>query len=73
MSKLDRTFAAEAAYGSEKWCAATIGVGYDSWRKYRRRALESDGFPKRDALVGLTLKADVMAWLASRHSASKVK
>lgn len=30
--------------------------------------LEREGFPKLDRLIGLTLKADVMAWINRRRT-----
>lgn len=70
MGRIDRTFDPVSAYGSEQWCAATMGYGYDNWRKHIRATLEAEGFPRRDPLVGLTLKADVEAWLAKRRRVS---
>lgn len=70
MGRIDRTFDPVSAYGSEQWCAAKLGYGYENWRKNIRTALEAEGFPRRDPLVGLTLKADVEAWLAKRRRVS---
>lgn len=37
------------------------------WLRRTRAALEAEGFPPKDKLVGLTLAADVNAWLAKRR------
>lgn len=37
------------------------------WLRKTRAALEAEGFPPKDRLVGLTLAADVNAWLARRR------
>lgn len=66
MSVHDHTFHEQAAYGSERWVAITLGKSVD-WLKKHRAELESDGFPQKDRLVGLTMKADVEAWLGRRR------
>lgn len=55
-----------AAYGSERWCAQRLGKTYEWFRK-ARVALEAEGFPPRDRLIGMTHKADVETWLARRR------
>ncbi len=55
-----------AAYGSDRWCADRLGKSVSWFRKHRPR-LEREGFPRKDALIGLTLKADVDAFLARRR------
>jgi hypothetical protein len=62
----DPTFADFAVYGSEKWCAARVGRTYEWFRK-ARPALEAEGFPRRDRLIGLTHKGDVDTWLSRRR------
>jgi hypothetical protein len=62
----DPSLSDAAAYGSIQWCADTLGKTRDWFRK-NRPALEADGFPRVDRLVGLTLKSDVHAWLARRR------
>ena len=64
--KIDPTFSADAAYGSMKWCAARLGRSVD-WLRDSREKLEREGFPRIDPLLGLTLKADVEAFLARRR------
>lgn len=64
--KIDPTFSADAAYGSLKWCASRLGRSVD-WLREARGRLEREGFPEVDPLVGLTLKADVDAFLAKRR------
>ncbi len=64
--KQDATFSETAAYGSDAWCAATLGKSLN-WFKTNRPVLEREGFPKKDGLIGQTLKGDVDAWLARRR------
>jgi hypothetical protein len=64
--KQDATFSDTAAYGSDAWCAATLGKSLN-WFKTNRPVLEREGFPKKDGLIGQTLKGDVDAWLARRR------
>lgn len=66
MTAHDPTFTPESAYGSERWCSLTLGKSYEWFRK-ARPDLEADGFPRRDALLKLTMKADVHAWIARRR------
>ncbi len=61
----DHSLDPAAAYGSERWCAQRLGKSYEWFRK-ARPSLEQEGFPRRDGLVGLTMKADVEAWLSRR-------
>ena len=69
MGKVDRTFSEVSAYGSVSWCAETLGRSTDWFRK-ERDTLESMGFPKVDLVTGLTLKADVQAWISRRRKYS---
>ncbi|MFD1913836.1 hypothetical protein [Halodurantibacterium flavum] len=62
----DPTMNPLAAYGSDRWCAITLGRGLEWFRK-RRDQLEVAGFPAKDPITGLTMKADVNAWLARRR------
>lgn len=64
--KHDPSLSEVSAYGSATWCALTLGKSVDWFRK-NRAALETDGFPRVDALTGLTIKADVHAWIARRR------
>ena len=64
--KRDPTMDPVSAYGSERWSAARLGLSWETFRR-RRDALEAEGFPKRDAIVGLRVKADVDAWIAKRR------
>ena len=54
------------AYLTDIQVAATLGRKV-TWLKNNRPMLEQEGFPRRDKLVGLTLAADVNAWLARRR------
>jgi hypothetical protein len=55
-----------AAFGSDKWCSERLGKSIGWFRTHRPR-LEREGFPAKDTLIGLTLKADVDAFLARRR------
>lgn len=66
MTTTDATMNEVSAFGSTAWCAATLGKSVDWFRKNRNK-LEGDGFPRVDPLIGLTMKADVEAWLARRR------
>lgn len=66
MTSHDRTMEEVSAFGSERWCAAKLGQSLD-WFKKTRPVLEHEGFPAKDKLIGLTLKADVDAFLAKRR------
>lgn len=69
MTKHDQTFSDRSAFGSEAWCAATIGRSTD-WFYRNRERLETAGFPRRDPVVKMRLKSDVEAWLARRRQIS---
>lgn len=64
--KTDETFNEQSAYASDRWCSVTLGRSYD-WFRRIRPTLEVAGFPKKDTIIGLTMKADVEAWLAKRR------
>jgi len=66
MATHDRTMEDVSAYGSDRWCAARLGQSLN-WFKKNRPILEHEGFPSKDRLFGLTLKADVEAFLAKRR------
>jgi hypothetical protein len=57
----DRTFSEISLYGSDRWAAARLGLGWESFRK-RRDEFEAEGFPKRDPVTGLLLKESVDRW-----------
>ena len=65
MTSHDRTMDEISAYASDRWCAARLGQSLD-WFKRNRETLEREGFPQKDRLFALTLKADVEAFLAKR-------
>jgi hypothetical protein len=67
--KADITLAPAAAYGSDAWCAITLGRPL-SWFKANRAKLEAEGFPKVDPLIGLSQKVDVDAWIVRRRQVS---
>jgi hypothetical protein len=62
----DLTMNPFAAYGSDAWCAERLGKSI-FWFRQNRAKLEREGFPPKDALIGLTLKADVEAFLDRRR------
>lgn len=64
--KIDASFTADSHFGTEKWCAATLGRSYD-WLVKNIVMLERDGFPKKDPIIGLRNKADVLEWIAKRR------
>lgn len=66
MSKVDRTFSTHSAYGSDAWCATTMGWSLDRFKR-ERPALEKIGFPRVDTIVGLTNKGDVQEWINRRR------
>ena len=60
-------------YGNRQWVADTLGMTPSTFDK-KRPALEEQGFPRRDHLIGLYLKADVLAWISRRSQiGDKVK
>lgn len=38
-----------------------------AWLRTHRPKLEADGFPRKDKLIGMTLRADLDAWIAKRR------
>lgn len=67
--KHDLTFAPDAQFGSDQWCAQTIGRSYD-WFRDHRHELQREGFPAKDPIIGHTNKADVKSWIARRRKFS---
>jgi hypothetical protein len=51
----DPTFHPISAFGSERWCATTLGKSID-WFRRNRANLEALGFPVEDQLIGLTIR-----------------
>lgn len=66
MTKRDDSFADDALMGTERWIAHTLSVSLD-WLYRNRPKLEREGFPRKDALIGRTNKADVNVWIARRR------
>jgi hypothetical protein len=62
----DPTLNAFAAFASDRVCAERLGKSL-AWFRVNRARLEREGFPAKDRLMGLTLKADVEAWLDRRR------
>lgn len=54
------------AYLSDRALATYLGLSLTTFRT-KRPDLEREGFPRKDRLVGMTLTADVDAWLARRR------
>ncbi|MBR9766076.1 MAG: hypothetical protein GYB53_21805 [Rhodobacteraceae bacterium] len=65
----DHTLTKEAACGSASWAAQHLGMSPRAFRD-KRSALEAEGFPEPDPLLGRYLKADVRAWLEKRRRVS---
>lgn len=62
-----------ALYAGRRWVAEALGMSPSTFQK-KRPQLEDQGFPKRDALIGLYLKADIHAWISRRRQlADKVE
>lgn len=55
------------AYLPDPALAAALGIPATRFKRIRPQ-LETEGFPKKDRIVGLTLAADVEAWLARRRT-----
>lgn len=55
-----------AAYLPDTLVAQHLGRKV-SWLRTNRAKLEADGFPRKDKLVGMTLRADLEAWIAKRR------
>lgn len=58
-------------YLSEAEVAVTLGRSR-AWLKQTRPALEREGFPTVDALIGLTCRQDVLAWVKRRRRVADV-
>lgn len=69
MGKVDRTFSEVSAYGSAAWCAETLGWPEARFKR-ERGDLEAQNFPRVDPVTGLTIKADVLAWISRRRKFS---
>ncbi|MDB6151485.1 MAG: hypothetical protein JWQ44_2933 [Chthoniobacter sp.] len=54
------------AYVADKDLAALLNKSV-AWFRTNRPTLEREGFPQKDRLIGLTLLADVEAWIARRR------
>lgn len=62
----DQTISDISLYGSRRWVAETLGMKLSTFDN-KRPVLEQQGFPLRDRVVGLYLKADVLAWVSRRR------
>lgn len=58
-------------YLSESEIATVMGRSR-GWLKVNRLTLEREGFPTVDALVGLTCRQDVLAWIKRRRRVADV-
>ena len=56
----------QVAYLNETKVARMLGRSPD-WLKANRKALEREGFPRVDSLIGLTCLWDIEAWIARRR------
>lgn len=66
MTAHDPSLSDDALYGSTLWVARRLGMTKDTFFR-RRAALGEQGFPTRDPVTHLWLKADVDAWIAKRR------
>jgi|OM-RGC.v1.032528248 hypothetical protein len=62
----DHSHPDHALYAGRRWVAETLGMSVSTF-DHKRKSLEEQGFPKRDALIGMYLKADVLAWASRRR------
>ncbi|MFP5481141.1 MAG: hypothetical protein ACLGIE_15860 [Alphaproteobacteria bacterium] len=58
-------------YLTEAEVAVTLGRSRQ-WLKLTRAALEREGFPRVDGLIGLTCRQDVLAWIKRRRRVAEV-
>jgi hypothetical protein len=63
----DPTFSAVSRLGSTRWCAQALGMPLSTFRKQRPTLEAQSGFPRVDPVLGLTIKADVDAWIEKRR------
>lgn len=54
---------------SEAEVAVTLGRSR-AWLRQARPAMEREGFPRVDGLIGLTCRQDVQAWIGRRRRVS---
>lgn len=64
----DRTFAPECLYGSARWVCMTLGIGYETFRKYARHDLAAIGMPAPDPVLNLWNKDELLRWVDERVS-----
>jgi len=57
----------DSAYGNLSWLHEYLDLSRSQFQR-KRRALEAEGFPKPDPILGKYLKADVRAWVESRRT-----
>lgn len=57
----------EIAYVQQQWVVEYLGLSPSNFQR-RRKALEAEGLPKPDPLLGKYLKADVIAWVENRRT-----
>lgn len=65
----DLTLTDRSLYGSSDWVVMTIGKSKD-WFAHNKKRMEADGFPKKDPIISLWIKADVEAWINKRRKFS---
>jgi hypothetical protein len=68
----DRTFSAVSRLGSTRWCAEACGLTLGAFKKKRPLWEAQSGFPRVDPVLGLTIKADVDAWIEKRREVAHV-
>lgn len=57
----------DSAYGNIDWITAYLDLPKPTFYN-KRHALEAEGLPKKDPILGRWLKADVQAWVESRRT-----
>lgn len=68
----DITFSKMSAYGSVSWAAQRLGMSKSQFLR-KSKLLESEGFPRKDAVTGGFHKNDVDAWIDRRRRISDAK
>lgn len=61
----DLSFRAEAAFASQAWVAARLGISPDTFRRKRAKLVRA-GFPEPHPILNRYRKADVDAWIDRR-------
>tara|TARA_R110000737_G_scaffold288712_1_gene295303 strand:+ start:903 stop:1163 length:261 start_codon:yes stop_codon:yes gene_type:complete len=65
----DHSLKSVAAFGSARWVADRLGVTPPTFHS-KRSNMEAEGFPTRDPILNMYIKADVDAWIKNRRKIS---